>query len=207
MDNLPGAASPLDQNPSKHGAIPGGLSIGPPAKSSIDDSYGRYDLIQSSESPASPPGSAPHSWSRAKSDSDKIANGSSINWPPEFHPGVPWKGLQNIDPENDPDVTPGSVPTGPTINTTIQDVNRYLLKSGASTLWPSNLPSQKSSDPFRFNPQVTTASSSLFPGFLLSSENGVLPTVISECHTAFLECLAARCLRLQSLSQQPCARS
>nr|XP_060503681.1 trinucleotide repeat-containing gene 6C protein [Panthera onca] len=52
---------------------------------------------------------------------------------PEFHPGVPWKGLQNIDPENDPDVTPGSVPTGPTINTTIQDVNRYLLKSGGSS--------------------------------------------------------------------------
>lgn len=82
MDNLPGAASPLDQNPSKHGAIPGGLSIGPPAKSSIDDSYGRYDLIQNSESPASPPVAVPHSWSRAKSDSDKISNGSSINWPP-----------------------------------------------------------------------------------------------------------------------------
>ncbi|XP_047292450.1 trinucleotide repeat-containing gene 6C protein isoform X12 [Homo sapiens] len=130
MDNLPSAASPLEQNPSKHGAIPGGLSIGPPGKSSIDDSYGRYDLIQNSESPASPPVAVPHSWSRAKSDSDKISNGSSINWPPEFHPGVPWKGLQNIDPENDPDVTPGSVPTGPTINTTIQDVNRYLLKSG-----------------------------------------------------------------------------
>lgn len=64
------------------GAIPGGLSIGPPAKSSIDDSYGRYDLIQSSESPASPPVAVPHSWSRAKSDSDKISNGSSINWPP-----------------------------------------------------------------------------------------------------------------------------
>ncbi|KAK1330782.1 hypothetical protein QTO34_008720 [Cnephaeus nilssonii] len=112
------------------GATPGGLSIGPPAKSSLDDSYGRYDLLQNSESPASPPVAVPHSWSRAKSDSDKISNGSSINWPPEFHPGVPWKGLQNIDPENDPDVTPGSVPTGPTINTTIQDVNRYLLKSG-----------------------------------------------------------------------------
>ena len=64
------------------GAIPGGLSIGPPAKSSIDDSYGRYDLIQSSESPATPPVAVPHSWSRAKSDSDKISNGSSINWPP-----------------------------------------------------------------------------------------------------------------------------
>ncbi|KAM8786364.1 trinucleotide repeat-containing gene 6C protein isoform 6-T6 [Rhynchonycteris naso] len=144
MDNVPGAASPLDQNPSKHGAIPGGLSIGPPAKSSIDDSYGRYDLIQNSESPASPPVAVPHSWSRAKSDGDKISNGSSINWPPEFHPGVPWKGLQNIDPENDPDVTPGSVPTGPTINTTIQDVNRYLLKSGGSSPPPpqsASLPS------------------------------------------------------------------
>ncbi|XP_043353335.1 trinucleotide repeat-containing gene 6C protein isoform X30 [Dermochelys coriacea] len=130
MDNLSSAASSLDQNSSKHGAIPGGLSIGPPGKSSIDDSYGRYDLIQNSDSPASPPVAVPHSWSRAKTDSDKISNGSSINWPPEFHPGVPWKGLQNIDPENDPDVTPGSVPTGPTINTTIQDVNRYLLKSG-----------------------------------------------------------------------------
>ncbi|XP_064126721.1 trinucleotide repeat-containing gene 6C protein isoform X7 [Loxodonta africana] len=133
VDNLPSAASPLDQNPSKHGAIPGALSIGPPAKSSIDDSYSRYDLIQNSESPASPPVAVTHSWSRAKSDSDKISNGSSISWPPEFHPGVPWKGLQNIDPENDPDVTPGSVPTGPTINTTIQDVNRYLLKSGGSS--------------------------------------------------------------------------
>lgn len=64
------------------GAIPGGLSIGPPGKSSIDDSYGRYDLIQNSESPASPPVAVPHSWSRAKTDSDKISNGSSINWPP-----------------------------------------------------------------------------------------------------------------------------
>ncbi|KAM5273263.1 trinucleotide repeat-containing gene 6C protein isoform 4-T4 [Ctenodactylus gundi] len=141
MDSLSSAASPMDQNPSKHGAVPGGLSIGPPGKSSIDDSYGRYDLIQNSESPASPPVAVPHSWSRAKSDSEKISNGSSINWPPEFHPGVPWKGLQNIDPENDPDVTPGSVPTGPTINTTIQDVNRYLLKSGGEDgpAWVSSL--------------------------------------------------------------------
>ncbi|XP_032034091.1 trinucleotide repeat-containing gene 6C protein isoform X8 [Hylobates moloch] len=169
MDNLPSAASPLEQNPSKHGAIPGGLSIGPPGKSSIDDSYGRYDLIQNSESPASPPVAVPHSWSRAKSDSDKISNGSSINWPPEFHPGVPWKGLQNIDPENDPDVTPGSVPTGPTINTTIQDVNRYLLKSGvrvtnpdtATTLLSAVFGSAGSSPPSSQN--ATLPSSSAWP--------------------------------------------
>ena len=41
---------------------------------------------------------------------------------------MPWKGLQNIDPETDPNMTPGSVPNGPTINTNIQDVNRYLLR-------------------------------------------------------------------------------
>ncbi|XP_059804634.1 trinucleotide repeat-containing gene 6C protein isoform X5 [Hypanus sabinus] len=53
----------------------------------------------------------------------------------EFRPGEPWKGLQNIDPETDPNVTPGSVPSGPSINTTIRDVDRYLLRdrSGGSS--------------------------------------------------------------------------
>ncbi|XP_063816516.1 trinucleotide repeat-containing gene 6C protein isoform X1 [Pseudophryne corroboree] len=130
MDSLANPSS-LDPSPNKpSGSLPGSLNIGPPGKPSIEDSYSRYDLLQNSESPTSPV-VVPDSWSRAKSENEKISNGSSINWPPEFHPGVPWKGLQNIDPENDPDVTPGSVPTGPTINTTIQDVNRYLLKSGA----------------------------------------------------------------------------
>lgn len=35
----------------------------------------------------------------------------------------------------------------------------------------------------------------------------VLPTVISECRAAFLECLAAQCLRLRSLLQQHRARA
>lgn len=35
----------------------------------------------------------------------------------------------------------------------------------------------------------------------------VLPTVISECRAAFLECLAAQCLRLRSLFQQHGARA
>nr|KAF6360080.1 hypothetical protein mMyoMyo1_011038 [Myotis myotis] len=99
----------------------------------MGDSYGRYDLIQNSESPASPLVAVLRSWSRAKSDSDPISNGFSINWPPEFHHRVLWKGLQNIDPKNDPEVTPGSVPTEPTINSTIQDVNRYFLKSRGSS--------------------------------------------------------------------------
>ncbi|XP_063315252.1 trinucleotide repeat-containing gene 6C protein isoform X2 [Pelobates fuscus] len=144
MDTLTNAASPLDPVPKSTGALPGGLSIGPPGKHTLDDSYNRYDLLPNSESPTSPPVAVPDSWSRAKPENEKISNGSSITWPPEFHPGVPWKGLQNIDPENDPDVTPGSVPTGPTINTTIQDVNRYLLKSGGKL---SDMKSTWSSSP------------------------------------------------------------
>ncbi|MGH0178627.1 UNVERIFIED_CONTAM: hypothetical protein FKN15_005607 [Acipenser sinensis] len=134
MENLSGTSSPLEQNLSKHGAIPAGHSIGPPGKSPMDDSYSPYNLIPSSESPASPL-VAPDNWTQAKSANDKICNGTNISWPPEFCPGVPWKGLQNIDPETDPNVTPGSVPSGPTINTNIQDVNRYLLRdrSGGSS--------------------------------------------------------------------------
>ncbi|MEQ2183888.1 hypothetical protein GOODEAATRI_002527 [Goodea atripinnis] len=103
-------------------------NLGPPGKPpQIDDSYNPYNLISSSESPTSPL-VPPESWGQGKNSSDKMANGTNINWPPEFCPGVPWKGLQNIDPETDPNVTPGSVPSGPTINTNIQDVNRYLLR-------------------------------------------------------------------------------
>ncbi|XP_051571363.1 trinucleotide repeat-containing gene 6C protein-like isoform X3 [Myxocyprinus asiaticus] len=133
MENLSGNSSPMEPNFSKHGAISAGPSLGPPSKPPLDDSYSPYNLISSSESPASP--LAHHdSWGQGKSTNDKISNGTNVNWPPEFCPGVPWKGLQNIDPETDPNMTPGSVPSGPTINTNIQDVNRYLRdRSGGST--------------------------------------------------------------------------
>ncbi|XP_056111098.1 trinucleotide repeat-containing gene 6C protein isoform X5 [Rhinichthys klamathensis goyatoka] len=133
MENLSGNSSPMEPNYSKHGHS-AGPSLGHPSKPQLDDSYSPYNLIPSSESPASP--LAPHdSWGQGKNTNDKISNGTNINWPPEFCPGVPWKGLQNIDPETDPNMTPGSVPSGPTINTNIQDVNRYLLRdrSGGST--------------------------------------------------------------------------
>lgn len=136
----------------------GALSaLGPPGKPpQLEDSYSPYNLMSTSESPTSPL-VPPDSWGQGKSPSEKISNGTNINWPPgkdpdiltalclgldwqvlyvavmvvcssEFCPGVPWKGLQNIDPENDPNMTPGSVPSGPTINTNIHDVNRYLLR-------------------------------------------------------------------------------
>ncbi|TKS67989.1 Trinucleotide repeat-containing gene 6C protein [Collichthys lucidus] len=109
-------------------AISAASSLGPPGKPpQLEDSYSPYNLMSSSESPTSPL-VPPDSWGQGKSPNEKISNGTNINWPPEFCPGVPWKGLQNIDPENDPNMTPGSVPSGPTINTNIHDVNRYLLR-------------------------------------------------------------------------------
>ncbi|XP_029013552.1 trinucleotide repeat-containing gene 6C protein isoform X4 [Betta splendens] len=130
IESLSGSSSPLEPNLGKHGA-----NLGPPGKPpQMEDSYSPYNLMSSTESPTSPL-VPPDSWGQGKSSSDKMANGTNINWPPEFCPGVPWKGLQNIDPETDPNVTPGSVPSGPTINTNIQDVNRYLLRdrSGGSS--------------------------------------------------------------------------
>uniref|UniRef100_A0A672G2Z0 Trinucleotide repeat-containing gene 6C protein n=1 Tax=Salarias fasciatus TaxID=181472 RepID=A0A672G2Z0_SALFA len=128
MDNLSGNSSNLENNLNKHGAISAASSLVPPGKPPhLEDSYSPYNLISSSESPTSPL-VPPDSWGQGKSPNEKISNGTNINWPPEFCPGVPWKGLQNIDPENDPNMTPGSVPSGPTINTNIHDVNRYLLR-------------------------------------------------------------------------------
>ncbi|KAF7656053.1 hypothetical protein LDENG_00046880 [Lucifuga dentata] len=128
MDNLSGNSSSMENNLNKHGAISAASTLGTPGKPpQLEDAYSPYNLMSSSESPTSPL-VPPDSWGQGKSPNEKISNGTNINWPPEFCPGVPWKGLQNIDPENDPNMTPGSVPSGPTINTNIHDVNRYLLR-------------------------------------------------------------------------------
>ncbi|MEQ2211486.1 hypothetical protein XENOCAPTIV_003374, partial [Xenoophorus captivus] len=148
MDNLSGNSSNLENNfNNKHGAISAASTLGPPGKTpQLEDSYSPYNLISNSESPSSPL-VPPDNWGQGKSPNEKISNGANINWPPGEEPTpifkhlvsvfsktyvllsrVPWKGLQNIDPENDPNMTPGSVPSGPTINTNIHDVNRYLLR-------------------------------------------------------------------------------
>uniref|UniRef100_A0A4W5NLT1 Trinucleotide repeat-containing gene 6C protein n=1 Tax=Hucho hucho TaxID=62062 RepID=A0A4W5NLT1_9TELE len=126
MDSLSGGSSSLEPNLNKHGT--NCSNLGPPGKPpQMEDGYSPYGMMPGSESPTNPL-VPPDSWSQGKSPNDKMVNGANITWPPEFCPGVPWKGLQNIDPENDPNMTPGSVPSGPTINTNIQDVNRYLQR-------------------------------------------------------------------------------
>ncbi|XP_043097318.1 trinucleotide repeat-containing gene 6C protein isoform X1 [Puntigrus tetrazona] len=127
IDSLSASAQHMEANLNKHGSISSAQSHVPVGKSAMEDSFSPYNMMSSSESPTSTLVS-PESWTQGKSPNEKMSSNSNINWPPEFCPGVPWKGLQNIDPENDPNMTPGSVPSGPTINTNIQDVNRYLLR-------------------------------------------------------------------------------
>uniref|UniRef100_A0A3B4BI39 Trinucleotide repeat-containing gene 6C protein n=1 Tax=Periophthalmus magnuspinnatus TaxID=409849 RepID=A0A3B4BI39_9GOBI len=136
-------------------------NLGPPGKSpQLEDSFSPYNLMSNSESPTSPL-VPPDNWGPPKGSSDKMANGTNINWPPEFCPGVPWKGLQNIDPETDPNVTPGSVPSGPTINTNIQDVNRYLLRDRSGGSSPTSSQALPSSTDWPVN--ACTSSFSLSP--------------------------------------------
>ncbi|CAB1313085.1 unnamed protein product [Coregonus sp. 'balchen'] len=63
------------------------------------------------------------------------------SWPPEFQPGVPWKGIQSIDPESDPYMTPGSMMgiPGPS---SLNDTEHQLLRDNTAkyteykTSWP-----------------------------------------------------------------------
>ncbi|XP_026069719.1 trinucleotide repeat-containing gene 6C protein-like isoform X4 [Carassius auratus] len=136
IDSLSASTQHMEANHNKHGSISSAQSHVPVRKSTMEDSFSPYNLMSRSESPTSTLVS-PDSWTQGGRPNEKISSNSSVNWPPEFCPGVPWKGLQNVDPENDPNMTPGSVPSGPTINTSIQDVNRYLLRDRNGALSPS----------------------------------------------------------------------
>uniref|UniRef100_A0AAY4ARM0 TNRC6 PABC binding domain-containing protein n=1 Tax=Denticeps clupeoides TaxID=299321 RepID=A0AAY4ARM0_9TELE len=64
------------------------------------------------------------------------------SWPPEFQPGVPWKGIQNVDPESDPYMTPGSMLSSsgaPNLNDSDHQLLRDNIDSNPSlnTLLPS----------------------------------------------------------------------
>lgn len=63
------------------GAISAGPNLGAPGKPSLDDSYNPYNLMQGTDSPASPL-VTPDSWGQSKNANDKMSNGTNISWPP-----------------------------------------------------------------------------------------------------------------------------
>lgn len=50
--------------------------------------------------------------------------------PAEFQPGVPWKGIDRVDPESDPYMTPGSM-MGNASSPNLNDSDHQLLQDNA----------------------------------------------------------------------------
>lgn len=79
--------------PCVSGAISAASTLVPPGKPpQLEDSYSPYNLISSSESPTSP--LVPPDWGQGKSPSEKISNGTNINWPPGENEMQRYKGVE-----------------------------------------------------------------------------------------------------------------
>ncbi|XP_028990771.1 trinucleotide repeat-containing gene 6B protein isoform X2 [Betta splendens] len=59
------------------------------------------------------------------------------SWPPEFQPGVPWKGIDRVDPESDPYMTPGSM-MGNAVSPSLNDSEHQLLQDNTDSTPPLN---------------------------------------------------------------------
>lgn len=55
----------------------------------------------------------------------------------EFQPGVPWKGIQSVDPESDPYMTPGSM-LGSSMSS-LNDTEHQLLRDNTGTTLSTKL--------------------------------------------------------------------
>lgn len=76
-----------------------------------------------------------HVWNKTRNVLFEVAmNYSTYCSCSEFQPGVPWKGIPNIDPESDPYVTPGSV-LGGTATSPIVDTDHQLLRDNTTGLF------------------------------------------------------------------------
>ncbi|XP_034566838.1 trinucleotide repeat-containing gene 6B protein-like [Notolabrus celidotus] len=135
MEGHSPAQSPPDTTLHKNGPLPSALKVrgGSP--------YSQYEMLGSDGLGIPPQGSADN-WHRTPGS--KMGNKpATSSWPPEFQPGVPWKGIQSAgDPESDPYMTPGGVlgsPGPPNLN----DSDHQLLRDniGPNPTLNTSLPS------------------------------------------------------------------
>nr|XP_023670236.1 trinucleotide repeat-containing gene 6B protein-like [Paramormyrops kingsleyae] len=125
---------PPDTAPHKNGPM------STPMKLRGGSPYSQYELLGNDGLGVPPPGPSDN-WHRTPGKMGVKAGASS--WPPEFQPGVPWKGIQSVDPESDPNMTPSSV-LGSTGTSSLNDNEHQLLRDNAesnpslNTLLPSH---------------------------------------------------------------------
>ncbi|XP_029944441.1 trinucleotide repeat-containing gene 6B protein-like [Salarias fasciatus] len=135
MEGHSPAPSPPDSTLHKNGPLPSAIKVrgGSP--------YSQYEIL-GGDGLGIPSQGSVDSWHRTPGS--KLGNKpATSSWPPEFQPGVPWKGIQSGgDPESDPYMTPGSVlgsPGSPSLN----DSDHQLLRDniGPNPSLNTSLPS------------------------------------------------------------------
>ncbi|KAM4715068.1 LOW QUALITY PROTEIN: trinucleotide repeat-containing gene 6B protein [Anableps anableps] len=100
--------------------------------------------------PIKMPGSSPYSqfdimvgdgpsdsWHRTPGNKMAAKPVNTPSWPPEFQPGVPWKGIDRVDPESDPYMTPGSM-MGNAVSPGLNDTEHQLLQDNTDSTPPLN---------------------------------------------------------------------
>uniref|UniRef100_A0A096LSC9 TNRC6 PABC binding domain-containing protein n=1 Tax=Poecilia formosa TaxID=48698 RepID=A0A096LSC9_POEFO len=76
-------------------------------------------------------------WHRTPGNKMAAKPSSAPSWPPEFQPGVPWKGIDRVDPESDPYMTPGSM-MGNAVSPGLNDSEHQLLQDNTDSTPPLN---------------------------------------------------------------------
>ncbi|XP_050979979.1 trinucleotide repeat-containing gene 6B protein [Labeo rohita] len=133
MEGHSPAPSPPDSTLHKNGPIAA------PLKMRGGSPYSQYEMLGGDGLGVPPQGPSDH-WHRSPGNKMGAKTGTS-SWPPEFQPGVPWKGIQSVDPESDPYMTPGSM-LGSSMSS-LNDTEHQLLRDNTesnpslNTLLPS----------------------------------------------------------------------
>uniref|UniRef100_UPI003AAB16C5 trinucleotide repeat-containing gene 6B protein isoform X1 n=1 Tax=Centroberyx gerrardi TaxID=166262 RepID=UPI003AAB16C5 len=91
--------------------------------------YSQYDMMVGD-------GLGDH-WHRTPGNKMSSKATTAPSWPPEFQPGVPWKGIDRVDPESDPYMTPGSM-MGNTGSPSLNDTEHQLLQDNTDSTPPLN---------------------------------------------------------------------
>ncbi|KAG8009015.1 Trinucleotide repeat-containing gene 6B protein, partial [Nibea albiflora] len=76
-------------------------------------------------------------WHRTPGNKMGTKPTNTPSWPPEFQPGVPWKGIDRVDPESDPYMTPGSM-MGNAVSPNLNDTEHQLLQDNTDSTPPLN---------------------------------------------------------------------
>ncbi|XP_055031103.2 trinucleotide repeat-containing gene 6B protein [Misgurnus anguillicaudatus] len=133
MEGHSPAPSPPDSALHKNGPIAAPLKMGGGSP------YSQYEMLGGDGLGVPPQGPSDH-WHRSPGNKMGTKTGTS-SWPPEFQPGVPWKGIPSVDPESDPYMTPGSMLSSSM--SSLNDTEHQLLRDNTesnptlNTLLPS----------------------------------------------------------------------